>query len=232
MLVKVGVVADIHGNRPALEAVTESLAAHDVDSLVCLGDIVGVLGDAQYCAATIRDEAAHVVHGNHDARVFPDRGWLPTRDTEVVEYEHITEDLTATTFDWLTGLPETTTAYDTVFIAHATPGPDDPIGWTRGNAGIWPTDFERVGREHLDTSQILLLGHTHHQHAAEVPTASGEPGLVLNPGAVGYPLQHEDDETGRADFAIVDTETREFGLGSVSYDSTAVLEFLEAAGLE
>lgn len=229
---KVGVVADIHANRPALQAVRQALAAYDVDALVCLGDIVGVLGSAQYCAATIRDEAAHVVYGNHDARVFPDRTWLPTRDTDVVEYEHVTGDVTPATFDWLTSLPETTTAYDTVALVHATPAGDDPVGWTRGNAGVWPRDFEKVGASHLEDSRILLLGHTHEQHATEVTTARGEPGLVLNPGAVGYPLQDADDSTGRADFAVVDTESREYVLESVTYDSTAVLEFLQARGLD
>lgn len=36
---KVGLVSDIHGNLPALEAVLEDMPA--VDDIVCAGDIVG-----------------------------------------------------------------------------------------------------------------------------------------------------------------------------------------------
>ncbi len=37
---KIGLISDIHGNLPALQAVLEDVP-DDVDELVCLGDIVG-----------------------------------------------------------------------------------------------------------------------------------------------------------------------------------------------
>ena len=36
---RVGLISDIHGNRPALDAVLAELEREDVDQIVCLGDV-------------------------------------------------------------------------------------------------------------------------------------------------------------------------------------------------
>src|ERR1051326_3666569 len=56
------VLADIHGNWPALQAV----AAEPYDICLCLGDIVDYGVEPAQCLAWVRNKAHHVVRGNHD----------------------------------------------------------------------------------------------------------------------------------------------------------------------
>ncbi|MGB0775897.1 MAG: metallophosphoesterase family protein, partial [Akkermansiaceae bacterium] len=38
---KYAIVSDIHANLEALTSVLDDVSAHDVDRLICLGDVVG-----------------------------------------------------------------------------------------------------------------------------------------------------------------------------------------------
>lgn len=46
---RIAVLTDIHANREAFEAVLADVAAHAVDRLALLGDIVGYGGDPEWC---------------------------------------------------------------------------------------------------------------------------------------------------------------------------------------
>lgn len=60
----IGLVSDIHGNYPALDAVLQAMP--DVDALVCLGDIVGYGPEPKRCVEVIRQRADLVIQGNHE----------------------------------------------------------------------------------------------------------------------------------------------------------------------
>lgn len=241
----IGVISDIHGNYPALKTVVDSLDTRGVDEIVCVGDIVGILGASEACASLVRDKCTYVVYGNHDARFFPDRNWVPVRDVDIAEYEQVMDDLSNNNYEWLTSLPATTTAYGDVTIVHARPGTDDPAGTTRENAGVFPRDFIDVGGDYLDGG-ILLVGHTHEQHAVDLGKFDGQSGLMLNPGSVGFPFDKDaktrqrfdrvvedtnSNPTGKASYATVDTDTREYGLHTVEYDAEAIQTHVDKWGL-
>jgi predicted phosphodiesterase len=61
-----GIIADIHGNKEALEAVLSVLDARRVDRLLCLGDIIGYNADPDECVATVQKRRALSIAGNHD----------------------------------------------------------------------------------------------------------------------------------------------------------------------
>jgi len=65
---RVGLISDIHANRPALKAVLESMP-NDLDGLVCAGDIVGYSAWPAACVDRIRETCDVVVQGNHDRDV-------------------------------------------------------------------------------------------------------------------------------------------------------------------
>jgi len=60
-----GVLADIHGNRPALERALAEIEARGVDRIAVLGDNLG-RGDSDGCVETIRLVADVSVQGNRD----------------------------------------------------------------------------------------------------------------------------------------------------------------------
>lgn len=231
---RLGVFGDIHGNQPALEAVLDALDEHDVDIHVCLGDIVGVLGSPDSCVSLVRSVADIAVYGNHDSRVFPDRTFLPQRDVDVIEYELITDRVSESNLDWLKNLPSVVSFGDGVTVAHSRPTGDDPEGTAAGDPGIYPRHFERVGRAVLDeTGGILLLGHTHVQHGTVFECPEGQ-GIVCNPGCIGLPFDLNPESEaciGRAEYAIVDTDSFEFELCDVRYQSDDVVHFLDSNGV-
>lgn len=233
---KLGIIADIHANKPALEATLDALHNKNVDAIACIGDIIGVLGSPNECINLIREHADYVVFGNHDARLFDEQEWMPVHDFEVVEYEHAMEAISDENYSWLTELPSKLSEAEFILV-HANPlDKDDPAGITKGNAGVWPSDFISVGGDVLADGGMLFLGHTHEQHAVNLSKFDGQDGLILNPGSVGFPFNHENNEQygdgkkyGKASYAIVDTETQEYTLETVLYDSQPVHDFLEDA---
>ncbi|MCX6000520.1 MAG: metallophosphoesterase family protein [Chloroflexi bacterium] len=61
------IVADIHGNLAAFEAVLEdSRRRGGIDEIWCLGDVVGYGPDPSACLQLLRQHPHHCVAGNHD----------------------------------------------------------------------------------------------------------------------------------------------------------------------
>ena len=62
---RIGLLSDVHGNLPALEAVLEACSIR-CDALWCLGDTVGYGASPNECVALVRDRCELVLAGNHD----------------------------------------------------------------------------------------------------------------------------------------------------------------------
>jgi putative phosphoesterase len=228
---RLGVIADIHGNAPGLKAVCDTLNQDEngIDAIVCLGDIVGVLGSPNECVSLTRQHADYSVYGNHDSRVFDNRTFLPQRDLDIFEYKLITERLSTTNQRWLQELPRISKINEKILFAHCRPTAARATGTGR-DPGVYPRSLSEIADTIANEIEIVLLGHTHHQHSESMKSNGGET-LVCNPGAVGFPVQTDnDDYTGIASYAIVDTTTKESLHRSVRYDTKSVIDFLKANG--
>jgi len=62
----IALISDIHANFEALCAVRNDIEIHDVESIVCLGDIVGYGPDPEKCTDLVMQEAGQTILGNHD----------------------------------------------------------------------------------------------------------------------------------------------------------------------
>jgi predicted phosphodiesterase len=69
----IGILSDIHGNLPALEAVMADLQTQRVDSLYCLGDLVGYGASPNEVTQVIKDSGIQTIMGNYDDGVGFDR---------------------------------------------------------------------------------------------------------------------------------------------------------------
>lgn len=65
----IAVISDIHGNIFALEAVLEDIKNRNVDTIICLGDLVGYGPFPNEVIDLIRKENILVIMGNYDAAV-------------------------------------------------------------------------------------------------------------------------------------------------------------------
>ncbi|WP_435177533.1 metallophosphoesterase family protein [Halorussus sp. AFM4] len=206
---RIGVLSDVHSNSVAFEAVLADMP--DVDALVCAGDVVGYNPWPAECLETVRERGIPTVMGNHDRAVASGTAFRFNRMAKA-GVELARERLSEDQLDWLADLPDERREFDgRVKVVHG--HPDDPDHYTM------PEEFSA---DLLGEEDVLVMGHTHVQHAEEYAE-----GVVLNPGSVGQPR----DGDPRAAYAVLDLEDRSVDLRRVEYDVDAVREEVEAVGL-
>lgn len=187
---RIGLISDIHGNAVALEAVLEDMG--DVDAVVCAGDIVGYGPSPGTCLKTVRGREIPTVTGNHERAVVSGQ---PYESGD----EYASQTLSEDAIQWLNDLPRERLLFDDrLKVVHD--HPEDRNRYT------YPADFDpRL----LSGEDVLVLGHTHIQHAE----VFGE-GIVVNPGSVGQPRDGDPD----AAYAIVDLDELSVDLRRVPYE--------------
>lgn len=208
---RLGVLSDVHGNRPALEAVLAD--APPVDRFVCAGDVVGYNPWPADCLEWLRSNDVPTVMGNHDRAVA--RGTtFRFNEMAAAGVEFARERLDSADIDWLRTLPDRRyVADDRVYLVHG--HPDDPDRYTY-RPSFTPALLEQVDAE------ILILGHTHVQSHERF-----EDGIVMNPGSVGQPR----DGDPRAAYAIVDLDAMTVEERRVEYDIDRVIAAVRESNL-
>jgi diadenosine tetraphosphatase ApaH/serine/threonine PP2A family protein phosphatase len=66
----IAIISDIHANLEALTAVLADIAARDMETVICLGDVVGYGPNPRECVDLIRKHATVAMMGNHDFAVL------------------------------------------------------------------------------------------------------------------------------------------------------------------
>ncbi|MGI8512219.1 MAG: metallophosphoesterase family protein, partial [Solirubrobacteraceae bacterium] len=69
---RIAVLSDIHGNRPAFEAVLADVDAAGLETIWCLGDLVGYGAEPDACVELARSHTDICLVGNHDMAVRGD----------------------------------------------------------------------------------------------------------------------------------------------------------------
>ncbi len=206
---RVGVLADIHGNKVALEAVLADMEA--VDALVCAGDVVGYNPWHAACLATIRERGVPTIAGNHDRAVAGGTDFA-FNSLAGAGVRHARETLSADQIEWLRSLPTVRQEIDgRLKLVHG--HPDDPDHYT------YPSEFSA---RLLGDEDVLVMGHTHVQHHETY-----DEGVVLNPGSVGQPR----DGDPRAAYAVVDLDDLAVEERRVEYDIDRVVAAVAEADL-
>jgi predicted phosphodiesterase len=118
--VRIAVVADIHGNVRALEAVLKDLKHQSPDAVVNLGDCVSGPLWPEETAALLRDLDWPTVRGNHDRVVAA--GAVPS-DNRTDSFTEAA--LSPRSAAWLGTLQPAIRFSDEVFLCHGTPRNDN-----------------------------------------------------------------------------------------------------------
>jgi len=211
------VIADIHGNWPALQAIRE-----EADAVVCLGDIVSYGPSPRECVGWVRKRAGYVVRGNHDtalaSRVDPKAAGFKQELARATLKQH-RRILSRADLAWLKNLPsEARFRFDdySFYAVHASPR-DHLFSYRLTpdlDEGAFKKEVEGV------RADIMLLGHTH------LPMIRGAwTKVVLNPGSVGQPL----DGDPRASYAVIQDGVAE--IRRVEYDIEAAVTGIRKMGL-
>ena len=213
---RVLVIADVHGNYAALEAVLAD--PHDI--LICLGDMVGYGPEPGACVRRILAEADLVLRGNHDHSLAtgvapgcpPSFQWLAEATARLGIVQ-----LSGTERQALADLPLRTSLFidrHPYHLVHATP--IDPMyGYLQPTADGWSREVREIGPE------VLVVGHSHLQYRHHVGGRT-----ILNPGSVGQP-RHGDN---RAAYIMIEDGNLMFC--RVVYDVERTVRALEFSDVE
>lgn len=178
---RLAILADIHGNRLALDAVLADLAAQGgAGAIVDLGDCVsGPLWPAE-TARRLAGLRALTVRGNHDRAVA-----LTAREAMGPSDAFAHDALSPEEREALGRLPMTLEVAPGVLACHGTPDRDETyLVETVRDGGIAPDAPDAVeGRLAGTGARIVLCGHSHRTELVRLPNGA----LIINPGSVGAP---------------------------------------------
>ena len=79
-------IADLHANLEATEAVLADIGQQGIKEIVCLGDIVGYGPDPDKVVDLVRERVKTVIAGNHDWAVINKAMGFNTAARDVIEY--------------------------------------------------------------------------------------------------------------------------------------------------
>lgn len=182
---RLAVLSDIHGNLPALEAVTRDLRRRGVDAVVNLGDsLSGPLLPKETAQFLMATDWLHLA-GNHERQLLtlPEAAQGPSD-------AFATAQLSPVEFGWLAALPGTARLGDDVFLCHGTPTREDVYLLETVSPGEVRLATPAEVAERLGTvrASLVLCGHSHVPRAVRAPSGP----RIVNPGSVGLQAYADD----------------------------------------
>jgi putative phosphoesterase len=222
---KLGIISDIHGNLQALEAVLAALESHEVDFIVCAGDLICYGANPNEVVQLCKEKNIACVLGNYDDAVAWDKPTAsrkrssPRNETlKLAALEWSKQHVSRETKTFLKSLPwrrEYQFAEKRVTTLHA--GLDYLDEW------VSPDLIESLdGITKRTAADVVILGHTH-----QAFTQDHRGRLFINPGAVGRSL----DGDIRASFATLTLPEMKVEHFRVVYDLEATLRVIEKSGM-
>ena len=232
---RIGLLADIHANRPALDATLAALQPRGVEAWVVAGDLVGYGAEPDACVERVATLGAVVVAGNHDRIAIGELSADRCIPLARASLAWTTRTISRATRERLERLPLRAAAPADGLVGHGSL--DDPEHYVR----TAEESMEQLRRAALvePRAAYVVLGHTHRalvvgersglvaaDVTGTVPLPPGER-VLINPGSVGQSRERR----ARARAAILDTEAGTVELLRLPYDTRTARARLRAAGL-
>ncbi len=216
---KLGLIADIHANIQALDAVLQRLEHEQVEFIICAGDLVAYGAHPNQVIERLKTLGIPSVMGNYDDAV----AWDKPRASRKAS-SNLNEPLKQAALDWtkaviraenksyLKSLPwklEYQLLGKNLSVLHA--GSKQLDDWLVPGEPLLATTLAQL------ETDILILGHSHKPFSEQIGKT-----LVINPGAVGRSL----DGDVRAACAILNLSNLTVELLRLPYDLETMLKAL------
>ena len=232
---RIAVLADVHANLPALEAVVRDLQDLGCDHLWHLGDAVGYGAEPYACIQILADLGAEMIAGNHElAIVDPEMaaGFNPAA-REAVDWTR--QALSAEIIRLLAELPRALQPEAGIHLFHGLP--NNVNGYIRTSETA-----EQVLSYFTDRYPLMRLAFFGHTHRSAVftqltgrPLRTFEPDreilissgrrYLINPGSVGQPRNNDP----RTQYLVFDPDQGRIRFRKIEYDvQAAQARILEA----
>jgi predicted phosphodiesterase len=219
---RTAVLADIHANLAALEAVLDDIAGQRVSEIICLGDSIGYGPDPGEVLREIRQRRILSVLGNHEY-AFRNRVYLEQMNPDPKRAMEMTlQMLSAEDIAFIVNL-EPMLVYSGVRLVHGCP-PKSPTCYL-----FYPSERMLDSVFSSFPERLCFFGHTHVLSFFEqgLPPEKGEEAelgtyrlhpdrrYLINPGSVGQP---RDGINNQAKYLIWDQDKGTVSYRAVAYD--------------
>ncbi len=224
------ILADIHGNLHALDAVLSDATSQGVEGVLCLGDVVGYGAYPEECIDRVRETGATVVGGNHDwgviGKVDIDYFNAEARASILWTRERLSDDYR----EFLESLQLVETLGEITLV----------------HSGLFaPEYFEYIYTfydVHLNFShqntKVCFIGHSHWPNVFldTLPndcfldsefTVPADSRALVNVGSVGQPR----DNNWRAAYCLYDSDRHHARIRRIEYDVQSASDAIIDAGL-
>ena len=226
-MIKIALIADIHGNLPALDSVLQhSRNRQAVDKILNLGDMTGYGPYPDEVVRWSQSEQVVNILGNYDQKVISKEhkaaDWKSVTNADKrLMFRWTSQALSQLSQDYLNTLPEKRDLQIesvNLLMAHGSP--------TSISEHLRRDTLKKRLAElaEMTDARLILVGHSHEPFAREVNGA-----WFINPGSIG----RIDDGDPRASYAIleIDDDKISFGHFRVPYNIMKAVKAVRSAGL-
>jgi predicted phosphodiesterase len=233
---RLAILADIHANLWALDAVLAHAKSCGIEEYVNLGDtLYGPLKPHATYDRLLQENVLVTIQGNQDRMIYE----ATARDiTSIPTLSYVIRDLGEEPIQWLHELPKTAVLGDDIYLCHGTPNSDLAYLLEDIMDGLPQVRSEGAIRELLQGvhQPVVLCGHTHIPRVVEL--SSGQ--LIVNPGSIGVQAYDDVDPvryrmqtfSPHACYAILEKNGHGWNvsLERVAYDHMAAAEHARVLG--
>ncbi len=190
---KIAIIADIHGNSWALEAVLEDIQKRNVNQIINLGDIFyGPLNPYKTFEIISKLDIQHIA-GNADRFIIEvtiDNKQNPTVPLTNKTLKYVVDSFSKTELKWIHALPKTLHLNTQVYACHGNTVTDDlPLIENITSNGITLKNNDSLSASVKDVEQsIILCAHTHVSRFIQLRNGK----VIINPGSIGLPAYTDD----------------------------------------
>jgi len=229
------IISDIHSNLEALQAVLKKIEKEKIDTIVCLGDIVGYGPNPNECIELIRQNCEIILTGNHDFACIENSELFYFNQYAKTAIEWTLTVLSDDKLKYIANLPLDGRIED-YYLVHS--NPYDPRSWDY----ILSID-EAIYNFSRFSEKVCFIGHSHSpiiylensqddnlKYDYKLNTKiqlNQNSRYIINVGSVGQPRDGNPD----AAFGIIDTNNQSYELKRVSYDINATFQKMTSVGL-
>jgi predicted phosphodiesterase len=216
---RIAVIADIHGNVPALRAVLDDLDRQSLDEVIVGGDLVGRGPQGSRIVDIIADRGWPTIRGNHEDYLLSFRrkdvpdDWLEADEWAASRW--MAAELDDEHAEFVDQLPMayTSSVAPGLRVVHGS-----PESYTDG-IGPWLDQSAIARRWNQVDESVLVCAHTHRPLIRQIDRDSG---IVVNVGSVGLPFNGDP----RAQYAILEHSDGRWDVEfrQVEYDRDHLIE--------
>lgn len=231
---RLAILADIHGNYRALEAVLADIGQNSVDRIVSLGDNIGYGPEPEPVVRSLRGYRVQSVMGNHELALIS-RSYYHRLHANARQSLDLTRSLLSPdSLRWLEALPPVRCCHGARFV-HGSP-PQSMTVYLHN-----PTDSRLLRLFASFEERYCFAGHTHafgwyeltgsvikrRRVRLERKTIDRERRYLILPGSVGQP---RDPLGWRAKYLLWDQAAATMEIRAVEYDVQTTMHLIKERG--